>query len=535
MFTWATDVGGGILDSIVAGPNIVVNSTISAANPIVSLNSTIAVSSMSVSTISTSTIISNAPDGVILLKPTGTGTINIAGPLDMQNNVIFDINGLTGASGNIDFTDSLTLRINGNIPNNDVLFNRINNVIIPSTIIASTINTSTISSLTIRDTTGSPGTLGQLLVSGGNNVKWSTISGGGGTILPNGTKYSDYLFWNSTTSAWSVGSSTIHIGSFAGQAGQSDGGIVIGSQIFIPGINGIQSTNAIALGTQAGFSNNPVAQADGAIAIGYYAGSDNSGGYQESNSIAIGTNAGIYGQSTFSIAIGYNAGGGWGGGGTNPQGINSIAIGNNAGRGASLGTNSIAIGYLSGVGAQGIESTIVINASGQPLTPSPISGGGLFIQPIRYGASGAPFSTLQYSPFSGEVTYTGKTFVIDHPKNPERYLVHACLEGPEDGIYYRGKGEITSHSNSTIITLPNYVDALGTDFTVQITPIFNGAVLTYAASEITNGSFTVHGQPGRFFWLVHGKRSTFNIEPLKTSAHLVGNGPYKWLEYTKSV
>ena len=38
-----------------------------------------------------------------------------------------------------------------------------------------------------------------------------------------------------------------------------------------------------------------------------------------------------------------------------------------------------------------------------------------------------------------------KTFVIQHPTNTNKYLIHACLEGPESGVYYRGKTFITKN------------------------------------------------------------------------------------------
>jgi hypothetical protein len=60
-----------------------------------------------------------------------------------------------------------------------------------------------------------------------------------------------------------------------------------------------------------------------------------------------------------------------------------------------------------------------------------------------------------------------KPFVIDHPTKPDKKLVHVALEGPENGVYVRGKleGEYTIH-------LPEYwtkfVDP--DSITVNITP-----------------------------------------------------------------
>jgi hypothetical protein len=122
-----------------------------------------------------------------------------------------------------------------------------------------------------------------------------------------------------------------------------------------------------------------------------------------------------------------------------------------------------------------------------------------------------------------------KTFVIDHPKDKNKYLVHACLEGPESGVYYRGKGEIIN-GESVNILLPDYVDALATEFTIQITPIYCGKKIEQLyTSEVENNSFYVYGENCKFFWLVQGKRDDIQVEPLKSNVELKGSGPYKWI------
>jgi hypothetical protein len=121
-----------------------------------------------------------------------------------------------------------------------------------------------------------------------------------------------------------------------------------------------------------------------------------------------------------------------------------------------------------------------------------------------------------------------KTFVIDNPVNPNKYLVHACLEGPEAGVYYRGKGEIVN-DNSIVIELPYYVSALATDFTIQVTPIYDGKVKSFGVSEIVDNKFTVYGENGKFYWIVHGSRSDIDVDPNKTTVEIKGSGPYLWI------
>lgn len=65
------------------------------------------------------------------------------------------------------------------------------------------------------------------------------------------------------------------------------------------------------------------------------------------------------------------------------------------------------------------------------------------------------------------VSATVKNFKIDHPTKPGYKLIHACIEGPENGVYYRGR---LRRSNE--IWLPDYWENL-VDFktiTVHLTP-----------------------------------------------------------------
>ena len=125
---------------------------------------------------------------------------------------------------------------------------------------------------------------------------------------------------------------------------------------------------------------------------------------------------------------------------------------------------------------------------------------------------------------------SAKTFVIDHPIYENKYLIHACLEGPENGVYYRGKSEITNNEH-TIIQLPDYVIGLASDFTINVTGIYDGKIKIYNCSEVDHiGRFKVYGENGKFHWTVMGKRSNINIEPKKNEITIKGNGPYKWYE-----
>lgn len=101
-----------------------------------------------------------------------------------------------------------------------------------------------------------------------------------------------------------------------------------------------------------------------------------------------------------------------------------------------------------------------------------------------------------------------KNFVIDHPLKSGYQLVHASLEGPEAGVYYRGTARL---SNGEIkITLPDYFDALTRDNEATVLLTAKGEtpfLLSY--DQFDKKSFVVHGTlpDGKFDWEVKSVRA----------------------------
>jgi hypothetical protein len=128
--------------------------------------------------------------------------------------------------------------------------------------------------------------------------------------------------------------------------------------------------------------------------------------------------------------------------------------------------------------------------------------------------------------YSSQPSLNNKTFVINHPVDKNKYLVHACLEGPEAGVYYRGIGKIDN--KQTEIKLPKYVCDIATEFTVNLTPKDEPTILS--ASSVENNKFTVKSlDPCEFYWTVYGKRAHIDVEPYKENKKLMGYGPYTYL------
>jgi len=259
-----------------------------------------------------------------------------------------------------------------------------------------------------------------------------------------------------------------------------------------------------------------------------------------SNTVAIGNQAGSINQGIYSIAVGAYAG----------------SIYQGAGYASATFSGSIAIGPNAGQYTQGIGAIAIGIAAGQTAQPA----GSFYIPPsgtsIRnFSSGGGTNYQILLSTATGEVYYTTtKTFVIDHPTDPARYLVHACLEGPEAGVYYRGAGisaraagsdafngvsdniletrldafdEVSDNILETRCELPDYVRALATDFTILVQAV-GGAPRTYSVSPIVDGAFTVYGPPGKFEWRVIGKRADVNVEPLRDEIVVNGDGPYTY-------
>jgi hypothetical protein len=360
------------------------------------------------------------------------------------------------------------------------------------------------------------------------------------------------------------GSNSIAIGSNAGKFTQSSNAIAIGRNSgFTNQLGGAvamgsgageftQGGSSVAIGNGAGRCN----QKASGVAIGVSAGQVNQGlSSSFANSVAIGVLAGQLTQNIQSVAIGPQAGqcnqgnssisiGVKFSGGDRDQKTNAISIGTRTaersqgefsiavGRETALnnqGNFAVAIGYRAAFSSAQGANSIIINGTGNPLNNTVSSS--CVISPIRTAPVTNTYRTLMWNNVSGEVVCStnfndqSKTFVIDHPTESNKYLQHACLEGPEVGVYYRGIGQITNDSETTI-NLPNYVDKIASDFTVYVTPISH---VFYSASKVKDNKFTVIGKNGEFSWLVYGKRHSLIVEPPKSEYTLNGDGPYKYL------
>lgn len=159
---------------------------------------------------------------------------------------------------------------------------------------------------------------------------------------------------------------------------------------------------------------------------------------------------------------------------------------------------------------------------------------------FRFACQGLPGPTTALTAYwNGSLNFVNdstnvivKTFIIDHPVDSDKYLIHATTESPHNGIEYWGTGKLDESGMATI-ELPEYFEALTAKKgrAVFLTPILGCAKLS--AGLPFNGKFTVDGYPGgsSFSWLVKAIRKdvpALLVEPRKTEVNVHGNGPYKF-------
>ena len=135
------------------------------------------------------------------------------------------------------------------------------------------------------------------------------------------------------------------------------------------------------------------------------------------------------------------------------------------------------------------------------------------------GSSRASFTSVSagHGAF-GTVAAPFKKFDIPHPSKefPHR-LAHACLEGPEIGVYVRGVLQGTNE-----IELPDYwKDLVDEDtITVQLTPIGSHQSLCYAVAKMKDKISILVNPHGfnthtiRCSYIVHAERK--DLKPLIT-------------------
>ena len=120
-------------------------------------------------------------------------------------------------------------------------------------------------------------------------------------------------------------------------------------------------------------------------------------------------------------------------------------------------------------------------------------------------STGSGSTTNFYVTANGDLYATSKSFLIPHQSKEGYMLRHGSLEGPEHGVYHRGK-----LTNSNVIELPEYWSWLVDEntITVQLTPI--GEFQKYLINSVSNNQIVLSNSDNsnnlNCFYIIHGER-----------------------------
>ena len=165
-------------------------------------------------------------------------------------------------------------------------------------------------------------------------------------------------------------------------------------------------------------------------------------------------------------------------------GLTSISAGN-----ALLSSNSGGSGlvYRTLIAGSGISFTF--GAGNITLTSSgTLSGSGTSAYIPLFSSGGTALTDSVMQQFGttiivgGSIKAQTKSFKISHPMYPEKmYLEHGSLEGPEHGIYQRGRA---SGVGKVVVKLPDYFQALSeNEITVHITSRINDSLFVSSSNS----------------------------------------------------
>jgi len=219
-----------------------------------------------------------------------------------------------------------------------------------------------------------------------------------------------------------------------------------------------------------------------------------------------------------------NAGAGLGGGGNSGSvtlyvkngGITGDMISNGTIAGADINSSTtITAGKIQAGGT----TTITVGVSGESSSvgvrgKSTASGNWGWLGSNTYGVYGYGGSGGYGGYFVGDARVTGTlskgagSFQIDHPLDPEnKYLYHSFVESPDMMNIYNGTVVLDSRGEA-VVDLPEWFNALNSDFRYQLTAVGAPGPNLYIAEEISNNRFKIAGGGAnmKVSWQVTGIR-----------------------------
>jgi hypothetical protein len=133
---------------------------------------------------------------------------------------------------------------------------------------------------------------------------------------------------------------------------------------------------------------------------------------------------------------------------------------------------------------------------------------GIYGESAAYGLGWAGYFYGDIAVAGQVLTGGGSAMLIDHPVDPEtKFLYHAPVQSPDMMNVYNGNISLDG-TGQAVVEMPDYFEALNSDFRYQLTAVGAPGPGLYIAGEIANNQFRIAGgTPGaKVSWTVTGVR-----------------------------
>ena len=213
------------------------------------------------------------------------------------------------------------------------------------------------------------------------------------------------------------------------------------------------------------------------------------------------------------------------------------------------GKGYVGIGTENPLGPFHVEGTMYVD--GEVYAYSTISDVDTEGRPLsvgfKVGGTGEPIVRTEFPSFGTsqpqfkfsfpDTTLPAKNFVILHPLDKQRYLVHTALEGPENGVRYRG--HVSLKDGKAQIVLPDYVPEITDPETatlhLQVDGTGESVRVVYKKGQwLRNGRISIESENKdsgeEVSWTLQLTRTDLiplQVTPPKNLVNIEGTGPYK--------